>query len=148
MTPGAPAREPGAPQRASRVDRFIAKGEERPKAPWHPVPLVELSVLVGIVLIIIGLLNADERNGQTALVLGLLLASLGGLDTILREHFNGYKSHSLVLAALPAVAVAGILYFARAPWPALVAAAALTFAGAIYGAREAFRRRAGVAFKA
>src|SRR3954470_16109440 len=78
--------------------------DERPKAPWHPVPLVELCVLVGIVLIVIGLIVGFESSrGQLALVCGVLLASLGGLDTALREHFNGYRSHSSVLAGLPGV---------------------------------------------
>ena len=73
--------------------------DERPKAPWHPFPLVELCVLVGIVLIVLGLIvGFDSDRGQLALVCGVLLASLGGLDTAVREHFNGYKSHSSVLA--------------------------------------------------
>ena len=40
------------------------------------------------------------------LVVRLALGSLGGLDTAVREHFAGYSSHSLVLAGVPAVAVA------------------------------------------
>ena len=143
MAPGAPVRE-----RPSRVDRFIAQGDERPKAPWHPVPLVELAVLVGIILIVLGLLNAEERSGRTALLFGLILASLGGLDTVMREHFAGFKSHSLVLAGLPAVLVAAGLYFVKVPWPVVVAGAVVSFGAALYALREAFRRRAGVAFKA
>ena len=33
----------------------------------------------------------------------MLLGSLGGLDTALREHFSGFRSHAVLLAALPAI---------------------------------------------
>jgi hypothetical protein len=118
--------------------------DERPRAPWHPFPLVELSVLIGIVLIVIGVIvGIDSGRGQAALLCGLVLASLGGLDTALREHFNGYRSHSTLLAGLPAVLVAGALFFARAPWIAIVAAGALMFAFGFWVFRGAFRRRSG-----
>src|SRR6185436_11709494 len=55
--------------------------EDRPKPPWHPVPLVELCVLVGIVLLVLGALNLDSDRGKVMLVLGMALGSLGGLDT-------------------------------------------------------------------
>ena len=70
-----------------------------------------------------------------------MLASLGGLDTALREHFTGFRSHSSVLAGLPAVLVAGALFFGRAPWIAVVAAGVLVFAFGFWGFRAAFRRR-------
>jgi hypothetical protein len=104
--------------------------DERPKAPWHPFPLVELCVLAGIVLLVLGLIDFDSRQGKTMLVVGLALGSLGGLDTAAREHFSGYKSHTTVLAGVPAVAVAAVLYFAALPWPVVTVAAVATFAGA------------------
>jgi hypothetical protein len=146
-----PVVESGAPSRAApagRVDRMLARADERPKAPWHPFPLVELSVLVGIGLIVYGFLSADTPRGRIALVCGLALASLGGLDTAVREHFTGFRSHTLVLAGLPAVLTAAVLFFARAPWIVLVGGGALVFAAAFTGFRRAFRRRAGVAFRA
>jgi hypothetical protein len=102
--------------------------DERPKAPWHPFPLVELCVLAGIVLLILGLINFDTRQGRSMLLLGLALGSFGGLDTAAREHFAGYKSHTTVLAGVPAVGLAAILYFVQAPWPAVVAGAVVAFA--------------------
>ena len=118
--------------------------DERPKAPWHPFPLVELCVLVGIVLIVLGLIvGFDSDRGQLALVCGVLLASLGGLDTAVREHFNGYRSHSSVLAGLPGVVAAAALFFAHAPWIAVAAGAALVFGVAFWAFRAAFRRRSG-----
>jgi cell division protein FtsW (lipid II flippase) len=117
--------------------------DERPKAPWHPFPLVELCVLAGIVLIVLGLLSFDTDRGRAMLLCGMALGSLGGFDTAAREHFAGYKSHSMMLAGVPAVGLAAILYFAGAPWPAVVAGALIAFAGAILLLARAYERRAG-----
>src|SRR5215208_4406596 len=110
-------REPGLPPAPHRARPRI---EDRPKPPWHPVPLVEICVLVGIVLLVLGALDIDSDRGKAMLVLGMLLGSLGGLDTAAREHFAGYRSHATVLAALPGVAAAAALFFAGAPWLVLV----------------------------
>jgi hypothetical protein len=137
IAPASPTPPPATPRPAPLSD-------ERPKAPWHPFPLVELCVLVGIVLIVLGLIvGFDSDRGQLALVCGVLLASLGGLDTAVREHFSGYKSHSSVLAGLPGVIAAAALFFARAPWIAVAVGAALVFGLALWGFRAAFRRRSG-----
>lgn len=117
---------------------------ERPQAPWHPVPLVELCVLIGLVLIIYGFVSDEPR----LLLAGLVLASLGGLDTALREHFNGFKSHTTLIAGFSAVLVAAALYFGRVPWIGLVAGAVLTFALIFWWARNEFMKRSGgVAFR-
>src|SRR5215210_5844657 len=133
-----PAPSAPAPRRPAPLS------DERPKAPWHPVPLVELSVLVGLILIVVGFITGiGSHGGRLALLCGLVLASLGGLDTALREHFAGFRSHSSVLAGLPAVLVAGGLFFARAPWAAVAGAAAISFAASFWAFRTAFRRRSG-----
>jgi hypothetical protein len=135
--PVAPAPRAAAPRRSGRP-----RPEDRPKPPWHPVPLVELSVLVGIVLLVLGAINLDEDRGKLMLVLGMGLGSLGGLDTALREHFAGYRSHTTIIAALPAVVTAAALFFAQAPWLVLIGAAAIVFAVVFWFARKAFMRRA------
>ncbi len=117
-----------------------ARGE-RPQAPWHPFPLVELCVLLGLVLLVWGFFTADAASGRVLLVCGMVLASLGGLETALREHFTGYRSHALLLAALPAVLVAGVLFFAQAPWIAIPVAGAAVLLAASAALRRAFRRR-------
>jgi hypothetical protein len=115
--------------------------DERPRAPWHPVPLVELLVLAGIVLMVLGFVHGlDDGRGRVLLVTGLALGSLGGLDTAAREHFAGYASHTTVLAGLPAILAAGALYFAGAPWIVLILAAAALFAVAFVALRRAWRR--------
>jgi hypothetical protein len=116
--------------------------EDRPKPPWHPFPLVELCVLIGIVLLIVGVFDLDSDRGKLLVVSGMVLGSLGGLDTALREHLAGYRSHTTVISALPAVMTAAALYFAGAPWPAVVVGAAVVFAGAFWALRRAYMRRA------
>jgi hypothetical protein len=134
----APAPAPASPPTARRAP---SRRDTRPRAPWHPFPLVELCVLIGLVLLVWGLFRLDDDGGRVMLVCGMVLASLGGLDTALREHFGGYASHALLLAALPAVLVAGVLFFARAPWITIPLAAAPVLAGAFVVLRRAFRRR-------
>jgi hypothetical protein len=122
--------------------------DERPKAPWHPFPLVELAVLAGIVLLILGLLDYGSDRGRALLISGMLLGSLGGLDTALREHLAGYRSHTTVIASLPAVTTAAALYFAGVPWTVLVIAAVAVFASVFWWMRRVFMRRASRARRA
>ena len=142
-----PATGPKKPE--TWTDRFIAAGEHRPNAPWHPVPLVEICVLAGIALIFYGFFNFENRDGRILLALGLVLASLAGLDTAVRDHFAGFRSHTLLLAGVPTVLVAGGLFYARAPWPAAVAGALVALIGGVYVFQKQFRKRSGgYAFKA
>ena len=138
VAPARTAAPPAAPRRRGGRPTI----EDRPKPPWHPVPLVELCVLVGIVLLVLGALNLRNDRGKLMLVLGMALGSLGGLDTALREHLAGYRSHTTVIAALPAVTAAALAYFARLPWLVVIAAAVGVFAGVFWWMRRVFMRRA------
>jgi hypothetical protein len=124
------------------LGRLSVTEPERPKAPWHPFPLVELLVLAGIVLLVLGLINYDTERGRAMLISGMLLGSLGGLDTALREHFGGYRSHTTIIAGLVAVALAAALYFAGVPWIAIPVSAVLAFAVAFWLLARDYRRRA------
>ena len=104
------------------------------------MPLTELCVLIGLVLLVWGLIRRDDPAGRVLLVCGMVLGSLGGLETALRDHFGGGRSHSTLLAALPAVLVAGVLFFARAPWVLVPVAAVLVFVLAFTALRRAHRR--------
>jgi hypothetical protein len=135
--------KPAKPAKAgpkSRMDRMIERADARPKPPWHPFPLIELSVLVGIVMIIYGFLQTEEPRGRVALVLGMALCSLAGLDTAVREHFEGYRSHTTLLAGVFGVVTAGVVFFAKAPWIAVVIAAVVVFVVAFVMLRRAYRR--------
>ncbi|MEA2126600.1 MAG: hypothetical protein QOI80_3382 [Solirubrobacteraceae bacterium] len=140
--PRAP-RKPGQ----SRIDRFIEQGEARPKPPWHPVPLIELSVLAGIVLIVIGLINHNDRQGRLAAVFGVALASLAGLDTALRDHFSGFRSHSALLGSLPAVVIVFVLALLKVAPAVILVAAVIALVGGFFAFRTTFKRRTGVGFK-
>jgi hypothetical protein len=131
----APAVPPRPPKQtiAERID-------ERPKAPWHPFPLVELAVFVGIVCFAVGLFNRDDASGRTLLAFGVVLCCLGGLDTAVREHFAGYRSHTLVLATFPAVAVAVLIAFAQAPLFLVPLVMLAIFAAAFAALRRAWLR--------
>jgi hypothetical protein len=104
---------------------------------------VELCVLAGIVLLVLGAIEHDSRHGRAMLVAGLVLGSLGGLDTAAREHVAGFRSHTTVLAGVPAVAAAAVLYFVRAPWLAVAAGALVVFAVAFQLLWRAYERRSG-----
>lgn len=80
---------------------------ERPQAPWHPVPVSELLILVGAISTVIGFSKASKgiSHGGTTLIVGLVAVIVGTLEFSLREHRSGYRSHSILLALLPTVIV-------------------------------------------
>ena len=114
-----------------------------PPAPWGSFPLSELVVLVGIILVVTGFFVSPPQ-GFYMLAVGLVLGSLAGLELSIREHFSGYRSHSLLLAGAIGVAVlAGLLISQVVP-----SVVAVGVSGIIYGASawlfaSAFRRRSG-----
>jgi hypothetical protein len=80
---------------------------ERPQAPWHPLPLSELLILVGAIATIIGFSRAKSggfSSGGPTLIAGLVAVGLGTIEVTLREHRSGYRSHTLILALLPTIA--------------------------------------------
>ncbi len=114
--------------------------DSRPPAPWGKFPLVELAVLAGLVLIVLGLITGSP----TQLLLGLMIGSVGGLEISLREHFSGYRSHTTLLAAVGFVLVAGVCFlgFGLAFWTSLIFGAA-AFAGLLLLLWKAFQRASG-----
>lgn len=83
------------------------------------------------------------RRGGVMLAAAAVLGSLAGLELAIREHVGGYKSHSTVLAALPAVVAMGALFFAGAPQVAVLGAGIGIFFSAFWALRELFKRRSG-----
>lgn len=123
--------------------------DDRPPAPWGSFPLVEIAVLVGLVMLIIGFTAGGDRR-TLFIATGLALGSVAGLELSVREHFAGYRSHSSLLAGTAALAVLAVLFYAgpdSLPPVARVAIAVVVFAGVFYLLAAAFRRRAGVAVK-
>lgn len=143
MTPPPAPEESLAPRPAARRRPPPGRARQhRPPAPWDPFPLVELCVLLAIVLGIVGFVTWGPR-GQVMVGAAAVLGSLGGLELAIREHFAGFRSHTLLLSGTVAVAVLGALYFARAPYGVMLACAAAVFATAFFAFRGLFRRRSG-----
>ena len=137
-----PAAQP-APERRAAERRPI--DETPPLAPWGSFPLVELVVLAGLVMLVGGLVVGGTQGG-VAVTSGIVLCSLGGLELSIREHVSGYRSHTLLLAGVPAVIVLAVLFYfgpdgLAAPLRVAIAAAAFALAAAALAAL--FRRRSG-----
>jgi hypothetical protein len=130
-----------------RARRAAAAGE-RPPAPWGSFPLVELTVLCGLVLLVLGLVAGGSR-GLTMIAVGLALGALGGLELSIREHFAGYRSHTTLLSGAVGVGVlAALALAAPSLWlPIAIAIAIGAFSATAWALGRAFRRRSGLAFK-
>jgi hypothetical protein len=132
--PAAPP-PPSTPRRRAPVD-------EAPKAPWHPVPLVEIAVLVGIAAMAIGFFSEGSRR-ETLVTAGVALASLAGLEVSIREHVSGYRSHTMLLALATALLVGIPLGLATDERLVGLAAGVIAGVAAVPALRTAFARRAG-----
>jgi hypothetical protein len=76
---------------------------DRPPNPFGGVPVAEIAILAGLVTVIVWW---AAGLGVGALITGVVVMCLGVLEFTVREHFSGYRSHTTMLAAVPAVAVA------------------------------------------
>jgi len=125
-----------------------ARLDEAPPAPWAPFPLTELVIFLGILSTGIGVLAAGGQRRSVMVGGGIALISLASAELALREHLAGYRSHSMVLSAIPAVFVASICWLLSHEYaliPNAVAPIALlaTFGFAVWQFRELFKRRSG-----
>ncbi|HEX4281738.1 MAG TPA: hypothetical protein VHZ27_13295 [Solirubrobacteraceae bacterium] len=85
--------------RRRRAGAMGAYGE-RPPSPFGGLPVAEISILVGAVVLIIGVID----HATVALIGGVVICLFGVVEVTTREHFSGYRSHTVLLAAIPAVA--------------------------------------------
>jgi hypothetical protein len=101
-------------------------------------------VLVALVMLIAGFFASGTR-AIVMIGVGLVIGSLAGLELSIREHFAGYRSHTLILAGAPAIAtLAGLFTVAGSLSPGVrVAIAAAVFAAGLWLFTQAFRRRSG-----
>jgi hypothetical protein len=108
---------------------------------------VEIAIFVGLVILLWGLIGGGDR-APLLIGVGLGLAGLGGLELAIREHFAGYRSHSSLLAGIPAVAVLALLFYTESLEPGVrVGVSVAVFVASAYGLAAMFRRKAGVAIK-
>ncbi|MEY2441572.1 MAG: hypothetical protein QOJ46_998 [bacterium] len=80
----------------------------RPKPIWAPFPLTEIGIAAGIIIFGSGL----ESNNATTLSIGALVLAVVVGELCLREHFAGFRSHTLLLAALTVAVAHGVVVFA------------------------------------
>jgi hypothetical protein len=137
-----PVASGAVPAHARTLDRR-ARRDEAPKAPWAPFPLVELCVLVGMVLILVGFVAGGSQTGRL-LVAGFALVSLAGVELAVREHLAGFRSHSALLAGCVAVVLVMPLFLLTGiPQEVLLVLGVVFFAAAFQGLRTVFTRRTG-----
>ncbi len=74
---------------------------ERPPGRFGGLPVSEIAILAGAVALVVGVIN----HGGPALIAGVVICLFGVIEVTTREHFSGYRSHTVLLAAIPAVAV-------------------------------------------
>jgi hypothetical protein len=84
-----------------RRDGTQRSRRERPQAPWHPLPLSELLILVGAIGTVIGL-QKGVSHGSAPLLAGLAAVVVGTVEVTLREHLSGFRSHAVLLSLLAA----------------------------------------------
>lgn len=134
--PSAPAPAPAAaPPRRTRRD-------DAPQPPWGAFPLVELAALAAIVCGIVGLIQGG-RLGGVLLTVAMLLGSVAGLEIAIREHITGYRSHTLLLSGVLAVATLTLLAFAGIARTAMVPIALAVLVTSLLAFRQLFKHRSG-----
>ncbi len=118
-TPGSRARPaPTAPRRerpvnrtrsapaspADRANLLKAYGEPPPNR-FGGVPASEIAIFAGSIGFVYGLISRQP----VVLIVGIAVCGLGVLEFTSREHFSGYRSHTSLLAAFPAVIIEAAL---------------------------------------
>jgi hypothetical protein len=98
--PGRPAAR--APRRDPGRFADLQSAGDRPQAPWHPLPLSELLILVGAIGAVVAWLRGIQSNG-TLLAAAIAAVVIGTVEFTLREHLSGFRSHTLMLAVIPAI---------------------------------------------
>jgi hypothetical protein len=74
---------------------------ERPESPFGGLPISEILILVGAIGAVYGLVSSIGL----VLAVGLVVCTLGVVEFSAREHFTGYRSHTTMLSAVPAIGV-------------------------------------------
>ncbi len=142
--PGSSGQRASAPAHArpDAAARRRARLDEAPKPPWAPVPLTEICIFAGIILIGVALLGGSQR--ALLIGFGLALVLIATLELCLREHFAGYRSHSVLIAACSAVIlVLPLVLLTGLAKVLLLAAAAVVFGVLWWLLRTLFRSRSG-----
>ncbi len=94
-----------------RAKRQLGTEGERPPSPFGGLPVSEIAIFVGAIGAVVGVI----QGGGVALIVGLIVCTLGVVEVTAREHFSGFRSHASLLSAVPAVAagIAVVLIFGQ-----------------------------------
>lgn len=98
-------RQAQAARELRRGARSAGREGERPEGPFGGLPVSEMGILIGTIALVIGFFT----GGGPVLIVGIVVLGLAVLEVTAREHFSGYRSHTTLLAALPAVAVESLV---------------------------------------
>lgn len=116
-----------------------ARREEAPQAPWGAFPLGELATLAGLVLCVVGFFTTSA----VLLIVGIVLVAVFAIELSTREHFNGYKSHTSLLAGMTGLALGAVVVVVGAPRVAGLAVGVAVAAAAFVLLRKQFKERTG-----
>ncbi len=108
---------------------------ERPPGRFGGLPVSEIAILAGAVALVVGIIN----HGGPALIAGVVICLFGVVEVTTREHFSGYRSHTVLLAAIPAVAVEFLI--ALTVGPPAIRALLLVPVAAVFASCAWFLRR-------
>jgi hypothetical protein len=98
----------GADRERRRTETKLGARGERPPSPFGGLPVSEVAIFAGLISLVLWLIN----GGTAELVVGSLVCALGVIEVTAREHFSGYRSHTTLLAAIPAVVLEASLFAA------------------------------------
>jgi uncharacterized membrane protein HdeD (DUF308 family) len=84
--------------------RTLGTVGERPPGVFGGLPISELAILAGLIALVVGSVD----SGGSAVDVGIVLMALGVTEVTAREHLSGYRSHTTLLAFMPAVIVEAI----------------------------------------
>lgn len=92
-----PSRQIPKPQR-------VAARPARPPGMFGGLPVSEIVMLAGLVGLVIGFVRGPDA-GSMVIGVSLAVTGLATFELSAREHFSGYRAHTLLLAILITVAV-------------------------------------------
>jgi len=88
----------------AQANRTLGRVGERPPGIFGGLPISEFAILAGLISLVVGSID----QGGSAVDVGIVLMALGVTEVTAREHLSGYRSHTTLLAFMPAVIVEAI----------------------------------------
>lgn len=98
-------REAEAQRQSAAATRTLGTVGERPPSPLGGMPVSEIAILLGLIALVVGVID----GGEAAIIVGAIVSGLGVTEFTAREHFSGFRSHTLLLSAIPAVVVEAVI---------------------------------------